>query len=100
MEPLREDTVYETLLELRKFYHGVDMCEDAVAIADIVCSSDMEGEDEAQAILMHLGYLTGLMADWKLAPETCAKLKQIRSIAHPELYPPAQEEIKLDNEPF
>jgi hypothetical protein len=68
------------------FFQGTDLDEDAIGIAKLIICSGETDEDTAERILMHMGYLTWLMADWKgLTPETVAKLKQIRDLVFPDL---------------
>ncbi len=78
--------VLEKMIEIcADFFHGYDLVEDAVNIAKLVIC-DAEDENTAQQILMSMGYLTWLMADWRgLTPETTAKLEQIRDLNFPDL---------------
>jgi hypothetical protein len=68
------------------FYHGCDLAEDAINIAKLVICTGEEDEDTAQRILMSMGYLIWLVADWKgLTPETVAKAEKIRNLVFPDL---------------
>lgn len=66
------------------YYHGVDLNEDAIAIAKLVICDETEDETTAERILNSMGYIASAMVDWKdLKPETIARAKQICSLALP-----------------
>jgi hypothetical protein len=68
---------------LRDHYEGVDYVEDALVIADIVCGS-FESNDDAETLIIAVGYVLGIVLDWKEAsPETIGKVQAIRRIALP-----------------
>ena len=76
------DRAARKLEELRDFFHGYDYAEDALDIADLVASG-AENESTAEYLLYSMGWLAGMITDWKINTETIERARQIRSLAIP-----------------
>jgi hypothetical protein len=81
------DLAMQQMIEVcAEYYHGYDMTEDAMTIAQLViCGED--DEDTAERILGCMGYIVSTMTYWKdLKPETVVRMKQICSLVLPGYY--------------
>jgi hypothetical protein len=79
------DTAGKIVEALWEFYHGYDYAEDALNIARIVVCGMCEDEEEStpERLLSDIGFVLGVVFEWKVSPELLARVEAIRRLALP-----------------